>query len=121
MNFFTGQIKSGVFELGHGTSEATKIHIDGNVPDGAVTLGIRPEDLIADNASSDSGNRFASVTVDLVEHLGYETMANFALGGAQHVVRLPPDANVRPGDRLPLAVRAGAGHLFSVADGVRLN
>jgi multiple sugar transport system ATP-binding protein len=121
MNFFTGQITSGMFVLGKETNQATKILIDGNVPDGAVTLGVRPEDFIVGNDSSNSGSRFASVTVDVVQHLGNETMAHVSLDGDQHVVRLPANANVRPGDRLAIAMRAGAGHLFSAADGSRLN
>jgi hypothetical protein len=48
-------------------------------------------------------------------------MAHFALAGNQHVARLPADARVQPGDRLPLSIRPGAYHLFAAADGRRLN
>jgi multiple sugar transport system ATP-binding protein len=80
-------------------------------------LGIRPEDLLA----RDDGAPLGTVTLDVVEHMGHETIAHFALAGGDHVARLPADAGVEPGDRLPLAIRQGAFHVFSADDGRRLN
>ena len=80
-------------------------------------LGVRPEDLLA----REDGCRLGNVTLDVIEHMGHETMAHFALAGGKHVARLAADAGVKPGDRLNLAIRPGAYHLFSGADGRRLN
>ena len=93
------------------------IEVGGAMPNGPAVLGVRPEDLLA---RSEAGG-FGTVTLDVVEHMGHETMAHFALAGAEHVARLPADAGVQPGDRLTLAIRPGAYHLFSGADGRRLN
>jgi len=121
MNFFPGVVKSGSFQVETGTNGALTIPIGGDIADGAATLGIRQEDFVVRGEQPNSGNPFAIVTVDVVEPMGHETMAHFALAGGQHVVRLPGDTTIRPGDRVPLDVRDGAGHLFSAADGARLN
>jgi hypothetical protein len=53
--------------------------------------------------------------------MGHETIAHFALAGGQYMARLPADISVSPGDQLSLSIRPGAFHLFSAADGRRLN
>ena len=90
-------------------------------PNGPATLGVRPEDLLVDGEPTGSERRLGTVTLDVVEHMGHETMAHFALAGSNHVARLPADARVQPGDQLPLSIRPGAYHLFAAADGRRLN
>jgi multiple sugar transport system ATP-binding protein len=132
MNFIRGDIDHGIFRVAsmNGTSNGVSIvapadnatmpngmEVGGAMPNGPAVLGVRPEDLLA---RSEAGG-FGTVTLDVVEHMGHETMAHFALGGAEHVARLPADAGVQPGDRLQLAIRPGAYHLFSGADGRRLN
>jgi len=120
-DIFPGEIQGGMFQMGGGVNGAAKVAIGGNLPDGSVLLGIRPEDIVASEEPSTSARFFATASVDVVEHMGHETMAHFALGGVQHIARLSADEKVRTGDRLPLAVRAGAEHVFSTTDGSRLN
>ncbi len=125
MNFIPGKIENGAFHFAtaNGTRAAASaagpadIPIHTSIPAGPATLGVRPEDLLT-NAD---GSQLATVTLDVVEHMGHETIAHFALAGADHVARLPANARVQPGDRLPLAIRPGAFHLFSATDGRRLN
>jgi multiple sugar transport system ATP-binding protein len=131
MNFIPGEIANGAFRFAgvSDTDATTSIELDEKVPSGAATLGIRPEDLLVNgDASSEppgsprqSAARFATVTLDVVEHMGHETIAHFALAGKDHVARLPATTRAQPGDRLPLSIRPGAFHLFSAADGRRLN
>ncbi len=116
MNFIAGQIENGSFKFADGGD----VKVNGS-PNGPATLGIRPEDLFVDGEPRGSSPRIATVTLDVVEHMGHETMAHFTLAGSDHVARLPADARVQPGDRLPLAIRPGAFHLFSASDGRRLN
>jgi ABC-type sugar transport system ATPase subunit len=129
MNFIPGLIDNGAFRFAGPTTNGdpaptNEIRIDA-APNCAATLGVRPEDLLVDSEPSGSSGarapRFATVTLDVVEHMGHETMAHFALAGNQHVARLPADARVQPGDRLPLSIRSGAHHLFAASDGRRLN
>jgi multiple sugar transport system ATP-binding protein len=115
MNFIPGQIENGTFRITTANG-AGRVPLDAELPSGPATLGVRPEDLLAEA----NGASLGMVTLDVVEHMGHETMAHFNLAGTQHVARLPATARVQPGDRLPLSIRPGAYHLFA-ADGLRLN
>ena len=150
MNFIGGEVAGGVFRFAHarngfvgGVSDAdsalphlrpsaserpptggqsqkpptAEITVGKAIPPGPAVLGIRPEDLLARG----DGTPLGTVTLDVVEHMGHETIAHFALAGGEHVARLPADAAVQPGDQLPLSMRPGAFHLFAAADGRRLN
>jgi multiple sugar transport system ATP-binding protein len=120
MNFIRGEIAGGIFKFStpaNGHPAATReISLTGSLPNGPAVLGIRPEDLLV----RDDAPRLGNVTLDVIEHMGHETMAYFALAGGEHVARLAADAGVKPGDRLNLSIRPGAYHLFA-ADGQRLN
>jgi multiple sugar transport system ATP-binding protein len=127
MNFIAGSVHHGVFRFeAAGSSNGSdsrvgiaygELEVGENIPDGAAVLGVRPEDLIA----RDGGAPLGAVTLDVVEHLGHETIAHFALAGGQHMARLAADVGIQPGDRLPLSIRPGTFHLFSGDDGRRLN
>jgi multiple sugar transport system ATP-binding protein len=118
MNFIRGEIAQGVFRIAAANGATPSgVDVGASTESGPAVLGVRPEDLLTRAADGALG----TVTLDVVEHMGHETMAHFALAGAEHVARLPADAGVQPGDRLTLAIRPGAYHLFSGADGRRLN
>jgi multiple sugar transport system ATP-binding protein len=123
MNFIPGQIENGQFHMAPlvgGVSDADRngaIPIGDSIPNGPAVLGVRPEDLLA----RDGGSPLGAVTLDVVEHMGHETIAHFELAGGDHVARLPADARVQPGDQLALSIRPGAFHLFARDDGRRLN
>jgi multiple sugar transport system ATP-binding protein len=123
MNFIRGQLTSGRFIIERAADfmpvDASTLKLDSSLPDGPAVLGVRPEDLIAHG--NGQGAPLGTVTLDVVEHMGHGTIAHFALAGSDHVARLAADARVVPGDRVPLAIRPGAWHLFSAADGRRLN
>jgi multiple sugar transport system ATP-binding protein len=107
MNFFDGKVRDGQF-----VDADRSIPVGSDVQDGQVILGVRPEDFLIDNTDG----CFADVSLDVVEHMGHETMVYFELNGSSHVARLPADADVSSGDRLRLAIRSDAWHLFSAAD-----
>ncbi len=119
MNFFAGRLVSGVFHFaGEEDGDGSPgVDLRSSVPNGAVVLGVRPEDLLADG----EGLPLGQVTLDVVEHLGHETMVHFELAGGRHAARLPASAPVQPGSQLPLGVRPHAFHLFDGDDGRRLN
>ena len=85
-------------------------------PDGArsgdeVTLGVRPEHLIAGGAGSQLVGR-----VDVVEQLGDSNLAYISLpDGGTVVVRSEGDARVREGDQMPAGLDPGQCHLFDAA------
>ncbi len=85
-----------------------------------VTLGIRPEHLRAlpDGEAGDG----LSLTVELVETLGADTLAHGRLDpdGQQVTARLPGTRQVREGARIACAVAPEALHLFDADSGARL-
>ncbi len=106
MNFLDGALEAGRFRLG-----ALALEVGGGVPDGAAVLGIRPEDLVLDPAATP----LAEAGVDVVEHMGHETIVHLDVGGRAVVARLPADMRCAPGDRLQVGVRPGRWHLFAVS------
>lgn len=120
MNFIRGEIDGSKFRFANGQTNGhqpvNEIDLSSALTNGPAVLGVRPEDLLARN----DGCRLGDVTLDVVEHMGHETMAHFALAGTQHVARLDAGAGVQTGDRLTLSIRPGAYHLFA-DDGRRLN
>ena len=88
-----------------------------------VLVGLRCEDLLLDPEGS------VQVTVDIIEALGPDTLAychpitGKAGGGASDqgsvIVRLPGTRRPAPGDVIRLSVRAGHGHVFDPASGLR--
>jgi multiple sugar transport system ATP-binding protein len=111
MNFFAGELVGREFHIAGGG----RVPLGDSVPVGRATLGVRPEDLLTNG----DGLPLATVALDVVEHMGHETMVHFELAGAQHVARLSASVAVQTGDRLPLAVRPGAYHLFANDESAR--
>ena len=122
MNFFSGAVAEGSFQLAAG---GPRLPLPGApVPAGPAVLGIRPEDFAT--AAGGDTIPFATVTVDMAEQLGHETLAHFQMPGAAasaaSIARLPGDAAVQAGDRVDFAVRRQALHVFAADDeGRRLN
>ncbi len=85
---------------------------DASLQDGQpVSVGVRPEHV----SLAESG--LIGGSVEIVEHLGDETLAYVMLApGRMITVRVAPDADVEVGDRVSLAVRTEAMCLFG-ADG----
>ena len=119
MNFFCGRVARGIFTFASGGGQVgvDAVQLSGAVPDGPAELGVRPEDLLMEG----DGPRLGLVSLEVVEHLGHETMAHFQFAGDDHIVRLPACVQTQPGQQLELRVRPGAVHLFTADDGQRLN
>jgi multiple sugar transport system ATP-binding protein len=121
MNFIPGEVQGGVFRFAaastNGARNISGLEVGRAVPDGPAVLGVRPEDF----SVRGNGAPLDTISLDVVEHMGHETMAHFTIGGAEQVARLPADATVQPGDQLPLSIAPNAYHLFSTSDGRRLN
>ena len=91
-------------------------------PSKDVLVGLRCEDLLLDPEGS------VQVTVDIIEALGPDTLAychpiTGKAGGVSDqsaiIVRLPGTRRPAPGDAIRLSVRAGHGHVFDPASGLR--
>ncbi|MFN3646035.1 MAG: sn-glycerol-3-phosphate ABC transporter ATP-binding protein UgpC [Gemmobacter sp.] len=82
---------------------------------GAVTLGLRPEDLVPVAPGTPGA---LDMAVTHVEELGAQRLVHGRVGGQALVAALPADAALA--DRLALAVEPARAHLFDAASGARL-
>jgi multiple sugar transport system ATP-binding protein len=76
---------------------------------GYATLGFRPENLTTDAAHP----RLTEATLEVVEHMGHETIVYFSRSGRSFVVRLNGKADVHTGDRLSFHLPLQDCHLFA--------
>ncbi|MFN2460151.1 MAG: ABC transporter ATP-binding protein [Candidatus Velthaea sp.] len=81
--------------------------------DGALTLGIRPEDFML------SGNGAGTIpaVVEVVEPLGSEHVVYLSTGGQAMIARAPADATIAIGDNVNLGVNANRMHMFDPESG----
>ena len=87
----------------------------GRRPGDAVTLGIRPEHLTL-------GGTGLTVTVDLIEPLGSETLVHGRVAGRDNdtiVVKVP--GAVRPAETITLAIQSDQAHIFDRTTGTRID
>ena len=119
MNFLAGRLDGGVF-----TSGALHMPMEGyefaRPPAGGIAvMGIRPEHILT-GAEAEAAPVRASVTVDLVESLGSDTLVYTELAGGQLRIRMDGLAQVRPGDTLTAGFDPARASLFDTATDERL-
>jgi multiple sugar transport system ATP-binding protein len=87
----------------------------------AVTLGVRPEDLYeVPPPGLEERTALLPVRVDAVEPLGAETLLVVSFEGEELIARIGRDTALRAGDRVAIALDAGAIHLFDPTTGAAL-
>jgi len=87
-----------------------------------VLVGIRPEDIqVIDFAENVHEGNTVSMPVDLVEHLGAETLLHLrGPGGEAIVARVDPRSTIQAGDVAKLAVNTERLHVFDPTTEVAL-
>ena len=86
-------------------------------PGAKVTLGVRPEHLVAE----DQGGAVMEGRVFVVERLGGETYCHVRVEGDQSVViRTDGDSPVNPGEQVRIGIPSAHCHLFD-RDGIALD
>jgi sn-glycerol 3-phosphate transport system ATP-binding protein len=116
MNFLPGVIEGGAVRLADGSRLPPPADCAALAAGRAVTLGVRPEHLIANGAAA-----ALTVTVELAEMLGADTVVHGRLGdGSLLQARLSGNTRAKPGERLPLAIDPRLLHLFDRETGKRL-
>ncbi len=108
MNFFDATAHGGRITL----SGSLELNLPTDLPDGEVIFGIRPEDLSTDPALPVLGE----VELEVVERMGHETLVYFRSGEAMQVARLEAGADVKPGSRIRLGLKADSWHIFDAND-----
>jgi multiple sugar transport system ATP-binding protein len=89
----------------------------GMAPGAKVTLGVRPEHLVA----GDQGHAVMEGRIFVVERLGGETYCHVRVEGDQSVViRTDGDSPVNPGEQVRIGIPAAHCHLFD-RDGIALD
>ncbi len=113
MNLLEGEVTGGAgngvtIRLPDGATVLTPAG-PGALPGEKVTVGIRPEHLVAGGG----GNSEIKGTVIAVEHLGGETYIYLERGGSEPlVVKAEGDSKARVDDIVPIGVPAAACYLF---------
>src|SRR5262249_8902150 len=77
-----------------------------------LIFGLRPEHITEPRRGECDGNREVTVTLDVVEPMGMETMVYFALGGVGICGRVDPASAVPPGQ--PMRVYANVDHMHLI-------
>ncbi len=111
MNFLPATVEGGEVVLENGA------RLPGGSGQGAVTLGLRPEHLVADDAGP------VRVQVALSEKLGANTLIHGVLEGtgADMVVSLDGIRDIAEGQVMGFSLPPGALHLFDAQSGKRIN
>ena len=116
MNVFDAKLleDNGVLQVAFGEKESVvfgknkaKQLIDGSAIGKKVLFGIRPENIFLD----DSG---IAATVDVIEHLGSETIVYAAVAGLDRnvIVTTPTNHAIKAGDKVYLRFDMDKSHLF---------
>jgi multiple sugar transport system ATP-binding protein len=93
-------------------------HMGGQVPQGPVTLGIRPEDL----ASCSPDKAWFSGELSVAERLGSQTYGYIEIGeGRMLTVEFPRNEAISVGERVHVQGNPAAMHLFDRETGRRIN
>jgi len=112
MNLLDGQLTDGSFTLPSGFA----LSVTHSVASGAVTLGVRPDDLIP--TATDDGD----ATVTLVELLGPRAIVTIDARGTEltSVVETARMSGITEGATVALSARPGAVHVFDAQTGRRI-
>jgi multiple sugar transport system ATP-binding protein len=89
------------------------------VADRPVVLGIRPEHVVTGQLAAQAPVR-QTVTVDLVEPMGADTLVWAQVGGTEFRIRMDGQARVATGDRLEIGLDPAKANLFDKATEARL-
>jgi multiple sugar transport system ATP-binding protein len=85
-----------------------------------LIFGLRPEHITEPRRGECDGNREFTVTLDVVEPMGMETMVYFALGGVEICGRVDPASAVPPGQLMRVYANVDHMHLIDPESGLVL-
>ena len=113
MNFIDGTIKAGCFRA---KDFAFETSFSGPLPDGAVTLGVRPEDVSLRTGPGDD----ADCSVFEVEPLGAYSIVDILAGEKVLKSQVQGQPKFEKGQKITLSVKSEHCHLFDPRDGSSL-
>ncbi len=112
MNFLPADAQNGTLALGNGATLA-----GGAQAGGKVTLGVRPEHLVQDDAGA------IRIVVQMVEQLGANTLVHGVLEGAEAdvVASVPGHLTAEAGTVMSFSAAAEDLHVFDATTGKRID
>jgi sn-glycerol 3-phosphate transport system ATP-binding protein len=116
MNMLQGEIAGGqavVGDLRLPVADLPKGVVDGT----KVTVGLRPEDIVA----ADARDRSHVIAVDFVEELGATRLLHGRFAGQTVVVQVPTSQTFIDGASVGFSIPTSAVHVFDATSGERLN
>ena len=118
MNFVEGENIAGEFNGNGICCQLSQIQAQ-NIPEGKITLGIRPEDLHIGDVS-DIGGEFQAL-VELAEPMGADTHLHLETNGLELVARVKPEDNYEQGKRVTIRFAVEKALFFNANSGEALN
>src|SRR5256884_467037 len=88
--------------------------------DGAVSVGLRPEDPVWRRAAPPESTLTLTAEVDVVEPMGHEAYVTAVCAGETVTSRFPPRSGVRTRERIELAFNPARLHLFDAQSGITI-
>jgi multiple sugar transport system ATP-binding protein len=122
MNFVPGRLttsdgKTAVDFLGVSATLGAGSKLTGEATDGAVIVGIRPEDLMWRQAAGPDNPLTLRAEVDVVEPMGHEAYVTAVSAGETVTSRFPPRSGVKTREHVELALNPARLHLFDARTG----
>jgi len=121
MNLLPGKITGGQVRLADGALVPVPDALKSNVEEGQeVILGVRPDDIspVGHGLSQDGPGAEVSLTVDLAEPLGMESLIYTHLAGQEVLAKLYGPRIVSPGEVLNFRLALDRAHLFDAKTGM---
>ena len=122
MNFLSGRIGTDRLSVELATADKQRVMLQlkstaAGEPGRIVTLGVRPEHLLADG-----GTGAIALQVEMVEPLGADTLLHGHFGDSREdvTVRMPGHVQIKGGEMRRFAVDAANVHLFDADSGQRI-
>jgi multiple sugar transport system ATP-binding protein len=113
MNFIEAKVNGK--QITHGDINYPLPSAVNSVPDGSLTVGLRPEQISVGPAAD--GRIALEMLVDVVELIGNEMLVYGRVGEDNFVIRADPNAAIQSEDRLLVHFDPAAAHYFDSANG----
>lgn len=123
MNLVSGTASAGASGARFTAAGIDEIHLpQWSAASGAVTLGIRPEDVYIRTSVPEAKRSvpFGAFTLDVLEPMGNEVVLYASTGSESVIARVEPQALPNPGSPIDLVVDADKLHLFDTGSGLAL-
>ncbi|WP_280157723.1 ABC transporter ATP-binding protein (plasmid) [Priestia aryabhattai] len=125
MNFFTGTLKEGMFQMGPVRIEVPegrmKVLREQGYRGEEMILGVRPEDFHDEPVFIDaSPNTTVNIEVEVAELMGAEIMVYSQINGQNFVSRVDARTEVKAGQQMKLAIDMNKAHFFDSKTEIRI-